>query len=161
MDIGGIDYLGFDCVLRRGSGEIIAEQDDALLIRDHVSGAYFLACEDDAIGIPLLDRYIGQGCDLLMVSNYSLGKVVFERLSFSEKLECYQVAYFGEKPPINAELTVRTADDHDLTMLMENYRLISQKELENVVRRKRTDGVRPGMFHATSSDGIECRNRDR
>ena len=136
MDICGIDYLGLDRVLRRGSGEIIAKQDNALFIRDRVSGAYFLACEDASIGIPLLDRYIGQGCDLLMVSDYSLGKVVFERFGFSEKLECYQVAYFGKKPPINAELTVRTADEHDLTMLMENYRLISPEELEKVVRRK-------------------------
>ena len=99
MDISGIDYLGIDRVLRRGSGEIILKQDDALFIRDRVSGAYFLACEDAAIGIPLLDRYTRQGCDLLMVSDYSLGKVVFERFSFSEKLECYQVAFFGGGPP--------------------------------------------------------------
>jgi len=34
MQITGIDYLGIDRVLKRGSGEIIAEQDDALLVRD-------------------------------------------------------------------------------------------------------------------------------
>ena len=56
MDISGIDYLGHDRVLRRGSGDIIAQQDDALFIRDRDSGAYLLACEDAAIGMPLLDQ---------------------------------------------------------------------------------------------------------
>ena len=53
MDISGIDYLGLDRVLRRGSGDIIAQQDDALFIRDRDSGAYLLACEDAAIGTGL------------------------------------------------------------------------------------------------------------
>lgn len=51
MDTSEIDYLGIDRVLRRGSGELIAKQDDALLIRDSVSEAYFLACDDEAIGM--------------------------------------------------------------------------------------------------------------
>ncbi len=136
MDMRRIDYLGLDRVLQRGSGDIIAEQKDALLIRDRVSGAYFLACEDTEIGIPLLDRYIGRDCELLMVSNDSIGKVAFERFGFSEKLECYQVAYFGNSPPVNDGLIVRTADEPDLTMLMENYHLISPEELERIVRRK-------------------------
>ena len=72
MDISGIDYLGLDRVLRRGSGEIIVKQDDALFIRDRVSGAYFLACENAALGIPLLDCHMVQDCDLLMISNYSI-----------------------------------------------------------------------------------------
>ena len=136
MDIHGIDYLGLDRVLRRGSGEIIASQDHALLIHDSISGAYLLACEDVTIGIPLLDRYVGSDCDLLMVSNESLGKAAFERYAFSDKLECYQVAYYVEKPPADALLSVRTADEQDLPMLMENYHLISSEELEQVVRRR-------------------------
>ena len=37
MDLAKIDYLGLDRVLRRGSGEILAQEDDALLIRDRIS----------------------------------------------------------------------------------------------------------------------------
>ena len=136
MDISGIDCLGLDRVLRRGSGEIIAERDDVFFIRDRISGAYLLACEDAAIGIPLLDRCIGQGCDLLMVSDSALGNTVFDQFGFQEKLECFQVAYYGEKPSVENGLTVRTADAHDLPMLIENYRLISPEELEKVVERK-------------------------
>ena len=136
MDIGKIDYLGLDRVLKRGTGEILAESDSALFVRDSVSGAFLLACEDVTTGILLLDRYIGRGCELLMVSDYALGKAAFERYGFSEKLECYQVAYYGKKPPADTGLSVRTADEHDLTMLTENYPLISPEELEKAVARR-------------------------
>ena len=68
MDIRGIEYLGIDRVLKRGSGEVIVSRDEALLVRDSVSGGYLLACEDPAAGLPLLDRYAGKDCRLLMVS---------------------------------------------------------------------------------------------
>lgn len=136
MDISGIDYLGLDRVLRRGSGDIIAEQSNALLIRDRVSEAFLLACRDASAGIPLLDRCMGKDCRLLMVSDYSTGNAAFERFGFSEKLECFQVAYYGEKPPAADDLTFRTADMNDLALLTESYQLISPDELEKVIKRK-------------------------
>ncbi|MBR5390459.1 MAG: GNAT family N-acetyltransferase [Clostridia bacterium] len=95
-----------------------------------------LACSDMTAGISLLDRYAGQDCDLLMVSNHALGNAAFERYGFSEKLVCYQVAYYGQKPPLDARLTVRTADETDFAMLSETYRLIRAEELEMVIKRK-------------------------
>lgn len=137
MDVCGIEYLGIDRVLKRGSGEIIASQDDALLVRDSVSGAYLLACEDPTAGIPLLDRYIGQDCNLLMVSDHALGLAAFERYGFSEKIECFQLAYYGEEPADDTGLTVRAAGESDLPMLIENYDLVSPEELAQIVRRQK------------------------
>ena len=136
MDITGIKYLGLDRVLKRGTGEIIADSDNALLVRDSVSGAYFLACEDQAAGLSLLDRYVGSKCTLLMVSNRALGEIVFEKYRFSEKMECYQVAYYGEKPEISDGLSIRIAEESDLPMLLEHYQMLSPAELAEVVRRK-------------------------
>ena len=135
MDVGGIEYLGLDRVLKRGSGEILAEREDTLLVRDSVSGAYLLACEDASVGLPLLERAVGLGCELLMVSNRDLGAAAFERFGFSEKLECWQVAYYGGKPPADDTLSVRTATESDLPMLTESYQLISPEELARVVGR--------------------------
>ena len=95
-----------------------------------------MACKNADIGIPLLDRYVGEDCNLLMVSDHSLGLAAFERFGFSEKLECYQVAYYGEKPSDKTGLRVRTADERDLPMLTENYQLISPEELEEAVKRR-------------------------
>lgn len=136
MDISRIEYLGIDRVLKRGTGSIIADSDHALLIRDNVSGACLLACEDKAAGIAVLDRYLRPDCSLLMVSDFDLGQTAFERYGFSEKLECYQFAYYGEKPAIDTGLSVRAADQHDLPMLIDHYQMISPEELAEVVRRK-------------------------
>jgi ribosomal protein S18 acetylase RimI-like enzyme len=135
-DISRIEYLGIERVLKRGTGEIIADSDHALLVRDSVSGGYFLACEDQATGLGLLDRHIGSDCKLLMVSDYVLGLTAFERYGFSEKIECYQVAYYGEKPSIDTGLSVKTADENDLPVLIHHYHMISPEELAEVVRRK-------------------------
>ena len=136
MDINKIENLGLDRILKRGSGEVLAEQDDALLIRDRVSGAYMLACEDTELGIRLLEKHCGGECNLLMVSNEILGREAFERFNFSEMMDCYQVAYFGEKPGPDDRISVRVADEHDLPMLIENYDMISPDELKEVVNRK-------------------------
>ena len=161
MDIGGIEYLGLQRVLERSTGEIVAERDDALLIRDSVSGAYFLACEDETVGIRLLDHGVGQRCDLLMVSNEAIGHTAFERYCFSDRLVCYPFAYYGEKPADCSGITVRTADERDLPMLTEHYRLISPQELETVVNRGSVligyDGDRPVGFvgeHLEGSMGL-------
>lgn len=136
MIIDGINYLGLDRVLKRGSGEVIADTDHAMLVRDEVSGAYMLACDDSAAGMALLDRHIGQDCSLLMVSDYTLGITAFERFGFAEKLECYQVAYYGKNPPADSRLTVRAADERDLPMLVKTYHLVSPEELEKLVSRR-------------------------
>ena len=134
IDIGRMENLGIERVLRRGSGEIVVSRDDALLVRDAVSGAYMLACTDPAVGLPLLDRHIGPDCGLLMVSDHALGLAAYQRFGFSEKLECYQFAYYGEKPA-EGGIAVRTADAGDLAMLLENYHMISPGELERIVER--------------------------
>lgn len=135
MNLQNINNLGIDRVLRRESGEIILERDDALLVRDKISGAYMFACDDTESGVALLDRYIGGDCELLMVSDHALGMAAYERYSFMEKLECRQVAYYGEKPSTDTELSIRTADKNDLPTLTKNYHLISEEELEKVVMR--------------------------
>ena len=135
MKISGIDYLGLDRVLKRGSGEILADREQALLVRDSVSGAFLLACEARDTGLALLDR-AARDCRLLMVSDHALGLTAFERYGFSEKLECFQVAYYGPKPIPDAGLSVRTAEERDLPLLTECYHLIDQDELAEVVKRR-------------------------
>ena len=136
MDIHGIDYLGIDRVLKRGSGEILYKEDNALLVKDNISGAYFLACLDVSTGLSVLDKHIGQDCNLLMVSDYNLGKIAVDKYGFAEKIECYQVAYYGEKPSTATELSIRTATIGDLPTLTKNYHMLSEEELEQIVLRK-------------------------
>ena len=136
IDISQIEHLGLDRVLKRGTGEIIFRSDEALLIRDSVSEALLLACDDISSGISILDRHMDQNCSLLMVSNQKLGEMAFGMYGFSEKLECFQVAYYGEPPVVDPGIAVRTADKNDLPLLLGSYHLISPEEQEKVVERQ-------------------------
>lgn len=136
MELSGIDCLGIDRVLKRGTGEILEDRTGALLVRDTVSDAHFLACESAEAGLSVLDRHAGRNIDLLMVSNAALGRIAFERYGFSERLECFQVAYYGERPAVEPLLNVREAGRGDLPELIQCYHLISPEELAMVVDRR-------------------------
>lgn len=133
----GVDCMGLDRVLRRGTGDILVQRADALLVRDRVSGAYLLACEDETLGLSLLDAYADQPLDLLMVTDVNVGRAAFMRYGFSDMFECYQVAYFGAPPPLDERVTVREAQASDLPALLQHYSLISPAELAHIVARGR------------------------
>ena len=135
MDTEKIENLGLDRVLRRGSGEIIASADGALLVRDSVSGAYMLACDERAAGAELLERHVGKDCSLLMVADYSLGMAAYEKYGFTEKIECYQFAYYGKRPDTDGALKIRAATADDLGMLTRNYHMLGEGELSALVAR--------------------------
>ena len=135
MELSRVEYLGIDRVLKRGTGKLLVQREDALLVRDCVSGALLLACKDAADGLSLLDKY-ADGCRLLMIPDLALGRTVFKRYGFTEKLECRQVAYYGKPPSADACVSVRTADAGDLPFLTGCYDLISPGEMAMVVERK-------------------------
>ena len=137
MDTANIDYLGLDRVLRRGTGEIIEQSENLLFIRDSVSRAYMLACEDAAEGADVLARRLGEKADLLMVADLSLGREAFRRFGFSGGIECYQAAWYGGIPDTSPTLRIRRADENDLDMLVRSYDHLSPGDLELIVKRRK------------------------
>ena len=133
MDIRGIDYLGIERVFQRGSAKILVDCEDVLLIYDTISKAFFLACEDDEKGISVVDSHIKDDCRLLMAPNVLIGKTAYERYGFSEKLECYQVAYYGEKPVCDGLLSFRTAESADIDMLTGAYHMLCDEDIKKIV----------------------------
>ena len=135
MNLNSIENLGIERVLKRGTGEIIVEESDVVLVRDKISKAYLLSADNTEKGIAILDRYIREDCNLLMISDYDLGKSAFTRYGFEDMIECYQVAYYGEKPKEDTAISFRVADISDIDVLLENYDMISPDELREVVER--------------------------
>jgi len=136
MNLTNIDYLNLDRIIKRGTGKILEEQDNALLVFDHVGEGYFLACEDKALGISILDKHNASQFPLLMIANYELAQIAFERYAFDDRLICYQVAYYGEKPDAASRLVFRVADAKDVPTIMQAYDRISEEEMHKVVERK-------------------------
>ena len=134
MDLTSLEYLGLDHVLKRGTGKILEQEPNALLLRDRVSNVIFLACEDVKQGISLLDRHT-EKLDVLMVSNPEIGRIAHTRYGFGDNMECYQVAYYGKMPELDNRLTLRVADLSDFPILAENYHQVSPEELKEIVKR--------------------------
>ena len=156
MDLSGIDYLGIERVLKRGTGEVIERRDKALLVRDRVSGAYMLGCEDPAQGAGVLQRSIGGDCRLLMVSDHGLGLAAFRRYGFESMMACRQTAYYGAAPEPVGRLVLRDAGEADLPLLTATYDLVSADELRRIVaRRKLTLGYEGGRLAGFAGEHLE------
>ena len=111
IETGDIDHLGFDRILKRGTGKVLEASEDVLFLYDTVSKAYFLSCEDPFVGLSILDKYTGPDLRLLMVTDIELGRTAFLRYRFSEKLECYQAAWYGNAPEPVSGISVRTPQE--------------------------------------------------
>ena len=131
-----IDRLGIKRVIERGSGEIVAEREGALLVRDKISGALMLDCTDREVGRSLLDCCVEESCNLLTVTDYELGMAAYEKYGFTGKMECYQVVYCGEMPVDDSGLTYRVAEEADLPMLIATYQFISPDEIAALVKMR-------------------------
>ena len=69
LDLSGIDYLGLERVLKRGTGQVIEQHDQAVFVHDSVSGTFLLGCENVDLGADILKHGVGSNCHLLMVSD--------------------------------------------------------------------------------------------
>ncbi|MBO4289789.1 MAG: GNAT family N-acetyltransferase [Lachnospiraceae bacterium] len=162
MDISGIDYLGLDRVLKRGTGEVIEEHELAMFVYDSVSEAYFLACADPALGAEILERHRDRDYHALMVSDHGLGLKAYERYGFEALLECYQGAYYGGIPEIpETGLVIREAEEKDLPFLNATYEYTTPEEMRQLVEHGRVllgfeDGQPVGLIgeHLEGSMGL-------
>ena len=137
LDLSGIDYLGLERVLKRGTGQVIEQHDQAVFVHDSVSGAFLLGCENVDLGADILKHGVGSNCRLLMVSDHGLGMDAYRQYGFTGMLECFQTAYYGDMPSIENGLTLKNAEVSDLPLLIATYDLVSADELERIVFRKR------------------------
>ena len=136
-DLTKIEYLGIERILKRGTGKVIEQQEDALLILDQLSGVWMLGCENAAAGEEVLRRNIGDDCQKLMVTDPGLGRRAFHRYGFEEMMECCVVAYYGAEPELTGSLVLKDASEADLPVLTAVYKLESPEDMRRIVQRKK------------------------
>ena len=124
------EYIAFERILKRGAGKVIEENENALFVYDSLSEGFFLACEDPESGMVILDKH---DCNLLMVTDVSLGRAAYKKYGFSEKMECYQFVYYGDSIDAEDKVNTRIAEAEDIPVLISNYHLISPEEMKKVV----------------------------
>lgn len=133
MNFDSIEYLGIDRIVKRGSAEFIAKNEKFVFVRDKISGVLFLCGEVGEGDFSLIDRHVDAERDALMVDSQELLGRVFERYGFSEKLECFQVAYYGDAPKIDTNLEIRCAERSDIPLITESYHLVGETEIAKIV----------------------------
>ena len=136
IDFNGIDYLGIDRIVKRGSAEFIERNERFVFVRDTVSGVLFLCGEVRDDDFALIDGHLDRERDALMVDSEELFKKVFARYGFEDKLECYQVAYYGDAPKLDAKINVRAAEKSDIPLIVRNYHLVGEDEIAKIVVRR-------------------------
>ena len=133
MGLAGIDYLGIERVLKRGTGDILERQDRAILVHDRVSGALMLGCEDAEAGAELLERHMNGGRRLIMVSDHALGLAACQQYGFTGMLECYQTAWYGDSPCESDSLALKNAEESDLPMLTATQKKTGMTVSDNLI----------------------------
>ncbi|WP_051594054.1 GNAT family N-acetyltransferase [Butyrivibrio sp. AE3003] len=136
MDLTTIENLNIDRVIKRGTAQIIERADDAILLKDTMSKALMLACDDVAKGIEILERNNGEAKPLIMISNAELGHMVAEKFAYENVMECYQLAYLSKEPPkADDVLEYKTATMEDFPLISREYGLVSEEELKELIER--------------------------
>ena len=136
MDLTTIENLNIDRVIKRGTAQIIERADDAILLKDTISKALMLACDDVEKGIEILERNNGEAKPLIMISNAELGRKVAERFGYEGVMECYQMAYLAKEPPAADDvLEYRTATMENYPLISREYGLVSEGELKELIER--------------------------
>ncbi|WP_051625221.1 GNAT family N-acetyltransferase [Butyrivibrio sp. AE2005] len=136
MDLTTIENLNIDRVIKRGTAQIIERADDAILLKDTMSKALMLACDDVAKGIEILERNNGEAKPLIMISNAELGRMAADRFGYENIMECYQLAYLSKEPPkADDVLEYKTATMEDFPLISREYGLVSKEELKELIER--------------------------
>lgn len=150
MDLSTIENLNIDCVIKRGTAQIIEKTDDAILLKDTRSKALMLACDDVSKGMEILKQNIddtkrnngdtkqnnGETKPLIMISNAELGRRVADKFGYENIMECYQMAFLSKEPPkADDVLEYKTAIMEDFPLISREYGLVSKEELKELIER--------------------------
>ena len=125
-----LDYLNRDRVhyanllevLRRGSGTVLYQGDDGVLVRDSVSGTHLLSAGDGAAAARLLDL-LPPDCALLTGHETFYLLEAAERLRLGDVQLCHSALYQGDTPaPIpEGDFTLAPLDQSHAAYVARHY----------------------------------------
>lgn len=137
MDLSSIMNIGIKKVLDRGTAIILEENETSIFVKDTVSNVYLLGTNDVKLGIEWLKQHEDEKYELIQVFDERLADYMLEEYGFKTKFECFQGAYLKEEAPeLLGILSVENAELEDMKVIRENYQLISEEEMKEVIERK-------------------------
>ena len=119
------DYLGnvgFIQVIRRGTAEILEEDNCGLFLYDKRSEAYMIKTDDVETGREWMIKHEDRNYELMMIYDDELTAFAKERYGFIEEEKCYQGVWTKPEPPeLKGILDFRKATMDDVPFIKEYY----------------------------------------
>ena len=123
-------------VIRRGTAEILEENEQGIFLRDTISNAFMLATAHPETGKEWLKKYEHLNFSLMNLFQKEIAEFASERYGLLSELECYQAVYMGTKPMSSSKrLQIRVASEDDYEVVSQYYKVLSEVELKHIIRR--------------------------
>lgn len=130
-------YAGLIQSIRRGTAEILEENEQGVFLRDTVSDAFMVATENTELSIHWLNTHEELNYNLVAVFQKTLAEFVAERYGLTSVLDCLQAVYMKSEPPtLRGTIQIHTATDEELQIITDHYDKLSEPELKKIIQRK-------------------------
>lgn len=130
-------YAGLLQVLRRGTAEILEENESGIFLRDTVSNCFMLAVDHIETGKQWLKAHENLDYKLLLLFHQELARFAWERYALPPMMECVQAVYMSDEPPVlHGKLKIKPAAGEDFQFVSDNYGMLTEQELKEIFRQK-------------------------
>lgn len=137
LNSNDILYAGLLHVIKRGTGEILEENEHGIFLLDTISNIFMLATDQYENDICWLKKYEHLNYSLLLLFRNTTADFARQRYQLQETLNCFQAVYLSAQPPVCPHhLQIKSATHDELQVISENYKILSENELLEIIRRK-------------------------
>lgn len=114
--------VAFDQIIRRGTAEILEEDEQGMLLRDKRHGLVFLVSDDFETGAEWLRKHEDIGYEILSIYSLPLAEYAMQRYGLTGQEICRQVVWTRpEAPGLSGIVRIRPAEDRDVPFISANY----------------------------------------
>ncbi len=133
-------YMDMIELIERGNAIFVYGDDEAVLLRDKVSGVYLLATNDlesgdDALGM------LPEGEDYIVTHQEFMNDYIEENFGYRTHPACLQFVYTRKEPLPNPHADVRVLDENHLDFVCAGYEMHTRQELAERIRKKAMLGI--------------------
>lgn len=114
--------VAFEQIIRRGTAEVLEEDEQGMLLRDTRHGLVFLVSDDYDTGAAWLRKHEDEGYETLAIYSPAFVTYAKTRYGLSGEEICRQVVWTRPDPPaLSGIVRIRPAEDRDVPFLASHY----------------------------------------
>lgn len=129
-------YAGLIQVIKRGTAEILEENENGIFLKDSISNGFMLVSDNFETSVGWLKKYEYLNYRLLSVFREDVAGFVRMNYGLTETLECFQAVYQSQDyQPLSGNLRIEAATEEKLDIIMSHYKKLDEWEVREVINR--------------------------